>query len=277
MARECYNTASMSGLLFNLSIVFYGMGLAGSAVTFFTKGKRIFQAALGSVIVGFVVHTGFLIYRGMEKSHFPMTDMKESLAFFAWTVSLCFFVSYLRYRIRALGLFLLPLVAALMLGTIFIQSSPIPTILESFWIYFHVTFLILAYGMFFVTFVAGLLYLFQERELKSKKPKTFYYRLPSLNLLDDLFYKFLIVGFGSMTLGILAGVIWAKQDWAKGWESDAKVIATMITWAIYLVLIYLRTTAGWRGKKAAIVNIAGFLSVIFTLVSAKFLGGVHKF
>ncbi len=248
----------MSGLLFNLSIVFYGIGLAGSAVTFFTKGKRIFQAALGSVIVGFVVHTGFLIYRGMEKSHFPMTDMKESLAFFAWTVSLCFFVSYLRYRIRALGLFLLPLVAALMLGTIFIQSSPIPTILESFWIYFHVTFLILAYGMFFVTFIAGLLYLFQERELKSKKPKTFYYRLPSLNLLDDLFYKFLIVGFGSMTLGILAGVIWAKQDWAKGWESDAKVIATMITWAIYLVLIYLRTTAGWRGKKAAIVNIAGF-------------------
>jgi len=80
-----------------------------------------------------------------------------------------------------------------------------------------------------------------------------------------------------MTLGILAGVIWAKQDWAKGWESDAKVIATMITWAIYLVLIYLRTTAGWRGKKAAIVNIAGFVSVIFTLVSANFLGGVHKF
>jgi len=267
----------MSTLFFNLSIIFYGIGLAGSAITFFTKGKRTFQAALAAVIVGFVVHTGFLIYRGIEKAHFPMTDMKESLAFFAWTVSLCFFVSYLRYRIRALGLFLLPLVAALMLGTIFIQSSPIPDILKSFWIYFHVTFLILAYGMFFVTFIAGLLYLFQERELKSKKPKTFYYRLPSLSLLDDLFYKFLIVGFGSMTLGILAGVIWAKQDWAKGWESDAKVIATMVTWAIYLVLIYLRTTAGWRGKRAAIVNVAGFLSVLFTLVSANFLGGVHKF
>ncbi len=277
MRRECYNTASMSTLFFNLSIIFYGIGLAGSAITFFTKGKRTFQAALAAVIVGFVVHTGFLIYRGIEKAHFPMTDMKESLAFFAWTVSLCFFVSYLRYRIRALGLFLLPLVAALMLGTIFIQSSPIPDILKSFWIYFHVTFLILAYGMFFVTFIAGLLYLFQERELKSKKPKTFYYRLPSLSLLDDLFYKFLIVGFGSMTLGILAGVIWAKQDWAKGWESDAKVIATMVTWAIYLVLIYLRTTAGWRGKRAAIVNVAGFLSVLFTLVSANFLGGVHKF
>jgi ABC-type transport system involved in cytochrome c biogenesis permease subunit len=143
--------------------------------------------------------------------------------------------------------------------------------------YFHVAFLALAYGMFFVTFVAGLLYLFQERELKNKKPKTFYYRLPSLNVLDDLFFKFLISGFGFMTLGLLAGVIWAEQKWTPGWQGDAKVIATMVTWLIYLALIYLRTFMGWRGKRAAVVNVAGFLSVLFTLVSASLLGGLHNF
>ena len=105
----------------------------------------------------------------------------------------------------------------------------------------------------------------------------FYYRLPSLELLDDLFYKFLVAGFGFMTLGILAGILWAEQKWTTGWQSDAKVIATMVTWAIYLALIFLRASAGWRGKRAALVNVAGFLSVLFTLVSARFLGGLHKF
>ena len=76
--------------------------------------------------------------------------------------------------------------------------------------------------MFFVTFVAGLLYLFQERELKKKQLKTFYHQLPSLRSLDELFSHFLISGFTFMTLGLLAGVIWAEQDWVHGWQRDPK-------------------------------------------------------
>ncbi|MEE2840031.1 MAG: cytochrome c biogenesis protein CcsA [Acidobacteriota bacterium] len=267
----------MSALLFNSAFGFYVVGLFHSVAAFVSKKDLFHKIAFASVGIGFFLHSSFLVYRGVEIAHLPLTDLKEALAFFAWTVSLCFFISHMRYRIKPVGIFLLPLVTVLMLGTIFFKSSPVPEILRSSWIYWHTICLFLAYGMFFMTFIASLLYLFQERELKGKKPKTFYYWLPSQVLLDDLFYKMLISGFCFMTLGLLAGVIWAEQDWVQGWQGDPKVIAALLTWAIYLLLIYLRLTAGWRGKRAALISMAGFLSILFTFLGARYLGGLHTF
>ena len=267
----------MSALFFSSALVFYLVGLFHSLIAFTGKRDFFFRVATTSVGVGFALHTGFLIARGLETSRFPLVGLRESLAFFAWTVSLCFLLSSLRYGIRALGIFLLPLVTVLMLGATIIKSSPIPAILESSWIYLHTTFLFLAYAMFFVTFVAGLLYLFQERELKKKRLKTFYHQLPSLRSLDELFSHFLISGFTFMTIGLLAGVIWAEQDWVHGWQGDPKVIAALVTWGIYLVLLYLRLTAGLRGKRATVISLAGFISVLFTFLGASYLGGLHKF
>ncbi|MBI4446734.1 MAG: cytochrome c biogenesis protein CcsA [Acidobacteria bacterium] len=267
----------MDTLLWNASFGFYAIGLFHSVVAFVSKKDLFFRVAIISVGIGFALHTGFLVDHAVEKSGLLMTDLRDSLAFLAWTVSLCFFISYARYRIKALGLFLLPLVAALMLGTAFLQSSPVPDVLRSTWIYVHTTLLFFAYAMFFVTFIAGLLYLFQEKELKTKKPKTFYYRLPSLVLLDELFYRFLISGFCFMTLGLLAGVAWAEKDWVSGWHGDPKVVAAMITWCIYLILIYFRVTAGWRGRRAALISIVGFISVLVTFLGVGYFSGLHRF
>ncbi len=267
----------MSLLLFNAAFCAYVVALIHSVVSFGTKKDIFYRVAIAAVGLAFALHSGFLIVQGIEKSRFPLTDLREALAFFAWTVSLCFLISYVRYQVKALGLFLLPLVAMLMLGTVFIKESPVPRAFESYWLFFHTTFLFLAYGMLFITFIAGFLYLLQERELKSKKPKTFYYRLPSLTLLDDLFYKFLVAGFCCMTLGLLAGVIWAEKDWVSGWQGDPKVVAAVLTWCIYLVLIYFRVTAGWRGKKAALLSMAGFVSALFAFLGANYFGGLHAF
>jgi cytochrome c-type biogenesis protein CcsB len=267
----------MSGFFFNAAFGFYAVALFHSGAAFLSKKDVFFRIAVIAVWIGFAFHSGFLIYRGFEKSFFPLTGLRESLAFFAWTVCLCFLISNLRYRIRAVGLFLLPLVAALMLSTVFIKSSPIPDILRSSWVYLHTTFLFLAYGMFGVTFVAGLLYLLQERELKHKKPRTFYHQLPSLKVMDDVFLRFLIAGFVFMTLGLLVGVVWAERDWIDGWHRDPKVIAAMFTWAIYLILIYLRTAVGWRGRRAALISMLGFVSVLFTFLGVRYFGGQHAF
>jgi ABC-type transport system involved in cytochrome c biogenesis permease subunit len=131
--------------------------------------------------------------------------------------------------------------------------------------------------MFLVTFIASAIYLLQERELKSKKPKKFFYQLPALGDLDDLFFKFLLSGFTFMSLGLLVGIIWAEQDWVNGWYQDPKVIAAFGTWAIYLILIYLRVTVGWRGRRAALVSMLGFVSILFTFLGVSFLGGQHTF
>ena len=153
----------MSALLFNSAFGFYVVGLFHSVAAFVSKKDLFHKIAFASVGIGFFLHSSFLVYRGVEIAHLPLTDLKEALAFFAWTVSLCFFISHMRYRIKPLGIFLLPLVTVLMLGTIFFKSSPVPEILRSSWIYWHTICLFLAYGMFFMTFIASLLYLFQER------------------------------------------------------------------------------------------------------------------
>lgn len=267
----------MSAIFFNTAFVLYVAGLSFSTLAFVSKKVMFFKISVLSAGIGFTLHSGFLIARALERSQFPLIGLRESLAFFAWTVSLCFFLSYIRYRIQALSIFLLPAVTALMLGTVFLKTSPVPPLLRSSWLYAHTTFLFLAYGMFLVTFVAGVLYVFQEKELKNKKPKTFYYRLPSLTTLDDLFLKFLIAGFCFMTVGLLSGILWAEQDWVQGWQRDPKVIAALVTWVIYLTLIYLRLAAGWRGRRAAVVSMIGFLSVLFTFLGTNYFGGVHKF
>ncbi len=267
----------MSGFLLNAAFGLYLLGLFHSLVAVVARKDVFFKVAVASVGSGFLLHTGFLIYQGIEGAHFPITNLRESLAFFAWTVSLCFLISYLRYRVTALGPFLLPVVAALMLGTTYLESSPAPTVLNSSWIYFHTISLFLAYAMFVVTFIAALLYLFQERELKRKKPKTFYYQLPSLGKLDDLFLRFLISGFCFMSVGLLVGIIWARQDWVQGWQRDPTVVAAAATWLIYLLLIYLRLTVGWRGRRAAVISMAGFISVLLTFAGASYLGSVHSF
>jgi ABC-type transport system involved in cytochrome c biogenesis permease subunit len=95
--------------------------------------------------------------------------------------------------------------------------------------------------------------------------------------LDDLFFKFLTFGFTFMTLGLLFGIVWAEQTWIDGWFKDPKVVAAMATWTIYLILIYLRASAGWRGRRAAWMSFCGFISVLFTYIGARFLGGQHTF
>ena len=267
----------MGGLLFNAAFGFYVVGLFHSGVAFLS-GRDIFvKVANLSVVLAFSFHTAFLLYRGIEISLFPTIGLRESLAFFAWTVSLCFLIAHYRYRIRGLGLFLLPLVAAFMLSTVFIQSSPIPEMFRNSWVYIHSTLLFLAYGMFFVTFIAALLYLLQEREIKRKRLSTLYRQLPALGVLDDLFLKFLGSGFAFMSAGLVVGIIMAERNWVTGWHGDPKVIAAVTTWAIYLSLLYMRLAVGWRGRRTALLAMIGFVSVLFTFLGVSFLGGQHSF
>lgn len=267
----------MGSLLFNAAFGLYVVGLFHSGAAYLSRREIFFRVAFASVATAFGLHTLFLLQRGIERGFLAPSGMRESLAFFAWTLSLCFLVAYRRYRVHALGLFLLPLVAALMLGTLFVQSSPVPDILRSSWLYLHMTFLFLAYALFFITFLAGLLYLIEERALKAKKPQRMTFGLPSLGALDRLFYSFLVLGFTFMTLGLIVGIFWAERAWLEGWTRDPKVIASFATWCIYLVLIYFRTTAGWRGRKAAWLSLAGFLCVLVTYLGTSYFSAQHSF
>jgi ABC-type uncharacterized transport system permease subunit len=114
---------------------------------------------------------------------------------------------------------------------------------------------LMGYAALSFTAVASVLYLFQERELKSKKPSKFYYRLPPLGTLDELISKFMALGFVLITLAVVAGSTWAFIELKGDWVRQPKIAISFFTWGVYLALVCLRVTAGIRGRKAAVMTI----------------------
>jgi ABC-type transport system involved in cytochrome c biogenesis permease subunit len=112
----------------------------------------------------------------------------------------------------------------------------------------------------------GGLYLIQERELKSRAPRAFYYLAPSLERCDTISGRSVAVGFVFLTLAIFTGVLWNEQARGRPFTGDAKEWSALIAWIIYVVLILARRRTGWGGRRAALLGIVGFASVVFTFV-----------
>jgi cytochrome c-type biogenesis protein CcsB len=254
------------GWTLTVSIVLYTVGLLHSVFGFYRKRRVFVKIALGFVGLGFVFHTVSLILLGIARAHFPITNLPESLCLFAWFLSLTFLLANIRYDIKALGAFTLPLISLLTItaSLVYDENRSIPPDLKSGWIYFHSSIAFLAYAAFFLTFVSGILFLIQEKELKTKNFRFLYFRLPSLTSCDELMRLFLTVGFVAMSLTIISGMIYAPQAWGKSWNWDPKVMASLITWVIYLVLLLYRISTRWRGRRAAYISIVGFASVLIT-------------
>jgi cytochrome c-type biogenesis protein CcsB len=261
-----------------VTLALYTLGLMHSILGFYQKRQIFVYVALGMVVCGFLSHTVFLVTLGLERRHFPITNLPESLSFFAWSITLTFIVASLRYRMNVLGAFVLPLVSLLTIVSeiVWEENHAIPPALKSRWLFFHTSVAFLAYAAFFLTFVSGVLYLIQEKELKSKKFRFFYFRLPSLQVCDELMRRSLFVGFVLMSLTLLTGAVWAQQAWGRFWSWDPKETASLVTWGIYLLLVYYRLSSTWLGRRAAYISIVGFLSILVTF-GINWFKGLHTY
>ena len=261
------------------TVALYALGLLQSLFGFYRKRQVFVNVALALVALGFATHTAFLVELGLERRHFPITSLSESLCFLAWSITLTFIIAYFRYRINVLGAFVLPFVSSLMVFSqlLWEENQSIPPLLRSRWLYLHTTVAFLAYAAFFLTFVSGVLYLIQEKELKAKRFRFFYFRLPALEVCDELLRRSLFAGFTLMSLTIVTGALWAQQAWGRFWSWDPKETASLITWAIYLVLVNYRLSAGWRGRRAAYISIVGFISALFTFGATSWFKGLHTY
>ncbi|HKL49058.1 MAG TPA: c-type cytochrome biogenesis protein CcsB, partial [Desulfuromonadales bacterium] len=156
--------------------------------------------------------------------------------------------------------------------------QPANPMLDSWWFPVHVALAFAGNAIFTIAFVAAIMYLLQERMLKSKKFSTLYFRLPSLNTLDSINYKCLTFGFPLLTMGIISGAVWANAAWGGYWRWDPKETWALITWFLYAALLHGRLTVGWRGRRAAIFAIIGFLCLLFTFLGVNLLlSGEHSF
>jgi cytochrome c-type biogenesis protein CcsB len=128
-----------------------------------------------------------------------------------------------------------------------------------------------------VAFVPSVLYLIKVRQ-KDIQPGSLRDRLPDAGRLDEITYKFIMIGYPLFTLGALfAGAIWAHKAWGNFWSWDPKETCSLIVWIIYSIYLHARLVRGWKGKKTAILSIIGFLATILTFFSNLVLGGLHSY
>ena len=267
----------MLSITFFTALALYLVALFYNCLAFIRHSSNMFKAALGFSSAGICFHTVHLITTGIDRGIFPLSGRQGALLVLAWTLAGAFLFIAIKYRLVVLGVFLLPMVLASMVGSFLYQAAPVQDILRSRLFYFHATFLFLAYAAFVAGTVFAALYLLQEKELKSKKLRPFYQRLPSLDILDHLFANSMFSGLLLMTVGLASGMYWAHREWDSGWGGDPKVISAVCTWLIYLVLATIRVSTGWRGRKMALITLAGFLSLLVTFSIASIAGGRHVF
>lgn len=257
-----------------LTLGLYAVGALHVLVHALTRRRLLSSWSVTAALAGFAVHTASLSQRWTEVGHFPVVGLHDGASFLAWATVLAFLTTYVRTKVDALGLAVYPVAFALVLvSTLSPATEREDPILKSLFLPIHTTLALLGYGALFVAFAMGVFYLIQERELKSRAPRTLYYLIPSLEHCDSISGRSVVVGFGFLTLAIVTGVLWSRAAKGVYWTWDAKEWSATIAWVIYVVLITARQRTGWGGRRAALLGIVGFAAVVFTFAWMTLLSG----
>ncbi|MFJ2668090.1 c-type cytochrome biogenesis protein CcsB [Nocardia fluminea] len=248
-------------------------------------GERLGNMAFSVLLVGTALHIGSIVLRGFATHRFPLGNMYEftTMATAAAVVIGLIFLRDQRYR--AMWAFLLVPVLILMFlaGTVlYADAAPVVPALRSFWLPIHVTIVSIGSGVFLVSGVASLLYLFRMRQPAGEESTnilgTVARRLPDARALDQLAYKTTIIGFPLFGAGVILGAIWAEAAWGRFWGWDPKETCSFIAWVLYAAYLHARATSGWRDTKAAWINIAGFVAMLFNLfIINMVISGLHSY
>ena len=263
VAAQCLWHA-MNSLIFHVILLAY---LLASLTFWFHLGIRrawISLLADGLLTGGFALQTVLLGSRLWTQTLLAWNDVYAYLGLLSWAIVAAYLVTVWRYRMDALGAFVVPLafLAAAVSGVPEITPMTLPAAFRNLWLGIHIFVALLGYAALTLMFCAGVMYLMQENQLKSKRPGVLHYRLPSLSLLDDLNCRALVLGFPLLTQGIITGSMWAKYLHGSYLHWSLTSLPLLLAWVMYALLLAGRFGMGWRGKKAAFAAIGGFIVVL---------------
>jgi ABC-type transport system involved in cytochrome c biogenesis permease subunit len=143
------------------------------------------------------------------------------------------------------------------------------------WLIAHISLIFAGYAGLVLSFSASLVYLIQENLLKAKRSAGLLSRLPALQVTDDIGFRSLLIGFPFMTAGLIAGLVIAQATFGHVNFRDPKILISVLTWAVYLILLYTRWSAGWRGRRAAYLA-AGTFALAIVAWAANYFSAVHR-
>jgi cytochrome c-type biogenesis protein CcsB len=262
----------MAAIFFTSTVVLYLIGAALFLGYLLRRSDALSRVSLVVAAIGFLSHTLALGTRMLWTDHVPLSSFHEAMLFFSWALVLVFLLVEMRHHLPVLGSFILPLALISLLSAAALPQE-VPTlepVLRTVWV--HVTLSMLGTVGFAIAFVAGVMYLIQERLLKSKRFNVLYSKLPPLDFLDHLNQQSIVLGFPLLTLGIISGAI--SAEYARGsfvtWNPEQT--GAVVTWVFYFIVLMGRLMVGWRAKRAAYLTIIGFAGVVLTLIGVVLKG-----
>ncbi|MEN8199912.1 MAG: c-type cytochrome biogenesis protein CcsB [Thermodesulfobacteriota bacterium] len=260
------------------------------AAIFIFKAKKLGVAATTFTIIAFLIQTAGIILRWQESyqmgyDHAPLTNMYESVVFFAWTIICIYLIIEWKFKTRVIGAFAVPFAFLAMAYGSFSteinkEISPLIPALQSNWLIAHVVTCFIGYAAFTIAAGLGAMYLIKNTSdsRQTTNNESLLGTLPPLKVLDDITHKTMVFGFLWLSIGIITGAIWANSAWGTYWSWDPKETWSLITWFIYAITLHARYTRGWGGTRIAWLAIFGFFSVIFTYYGVNFLlSGLHSY
>lgn len=275
LALGCYALAFASSLVARRRTTFAAAGGGTITMDAAPSSSGIGLGTYGTLItwLAFAFLSASLIFRTIAVGHGPFANMYEFSVAFAWGTLGMYLYFERRYHQRSLGLIALPIALFMLLyaATITAGSADplVPALQNNLLLSVHVAVAIVAYGTFTVAFASAVLYLINTDQGRRG--------LPSRELLDEISYKAVMVGFPFLTLTIVLGAVWANEAWGTYWSWDPKETASLVTWLIYGSYLHARVVRGWRGQRAALLLIVGFAAVLFTYFGNYFFGGLHSY
>ncbi len=263
----------METLLLQASLALYLAGTFGGGLHLVQRSESSRRLTTMAVGAGFVVQALAIVARSVEVGTIATTSFAEQISLFTCLLAGIYLLVQMRHRLAVLGALVGPIgfIGALVALVDHGGARDVPPGLRSPWLPVHVSLAFLGNAAFAFACLVSLLYLWQERKLKSHRVAELLPGLPSLETLDQANFRCLTWGFVLLTLSILSGVLWAELSFGRLWSWEPRTIWTTIVWMIYAVLLHGRVTVGWGGRRAARLTIAGFGVLLVAFVGINML------
>jgi len=267
----------MTLIWLRVALICYAAGLLYALVALTRTSEILSKVALQAAYLGMVLHFVSLTEAVVETGQLTLASVHNSESLLALLIMVVFMLVYLVYKTTCPGSVVFPIVFLL---TFVAATGQQPLVLTPVaakgWLVAHILMIFAGYAALFLSFGASLLYLLQERALKTKNSGGMFSRLPALQVIDDIGYRSLMLGFPFMTLGLVLGSVVAESTYGRVDFLDPKILLSVLMWVVYLLMVYMRLSAGWRGRRAALLASAAFVAAIVAW-AANYFSGMHRF
>jgi cytochrome c-type biogenesis protein CcsB len=263
--------------VFTIAVIAYVCATGLALAYLVQREELIYRLASMATLAGWAIHTLALVTLGLDVGRPPLGSLGEAISVAVWVVVGLTMWLERQSSVKVLSAFVLPVVLMLSVSSATrpVGLGQVDRALTSAWMWVHIALALVGIAAFVLNFAGAIMYLIQERQLKTKRPGALYYRLPALATLDRLTYRALALGFPFLTTGIILGLLWASRAWGSVFAFDPLAVLSFVAWAIYAATLAGRAAAGWHGRRAAYFSIIGFAALVLTLGAGFFLPGKH--